>query len=611
MSKRNDKQLLLSRRALVFGGLQAAGFSLLLGRLYQLQFIKSTEYRTLSENNRIKLQLIAPERGQILDRNGIALANNEKNYLLFLDTTGQRRSEVERLLERTRALITLSDKRANQAWEEYKSNPFASPLLVKEHLDWQEVASVELHQLELPQLYVSDGQVRAYPFGEHAAHLIGYVGAVDEKEIGREANEPLLRLPEYKIGKSGTEKMLEDRLRGMPGIKQLEVNVHGQIVRDLSTKESIPGETLRLTIDSRLQDFGASRFKDQSGAAIVMDVTNGDILSLISMPAYDPNIFSKGIPTEYWASLHDNDHNPLIDKSVQGQYPPGSTFKPMVAMAGLTTGTITPETHVHCPGYFMLGDHRFNCWKSDGHGSMNVVSALKQSCDTFFYTVARNTGIDDIAKICRMFGLGTTHLEGFPSEKPGLVPDVAWKQKRYKQRWTTGDTVNAGIGQGYVLATPFQLALMSARVATGKAVIPRLTYSVDEKAPPEFESLNLPDTDLKIVQQGMDAVVNLGGGTAYSKRIPEAKYAMAGKTGTAQVRRQEDPKAKNESMPWKDRHHALFIAYAPVTNPRYAAAAIIEHGGHGGTAAAPIIRDMLWKIQRLADGNNEDPPPLA
>lgn len=607
MAKHSDKHKLFTRRAVVFGGLQLLGLSALASRLYYLQFVKNAEYRTLSENNRIKLQLLAPDRGLILDRNGLAMAENEKNYLLFMDAGSLARKEAFATMDKISKIIPMVDKRAQAAIEELHANPYASPLLVREHLTWEEVSAISLHQLDLPGVYIDVGQLRYYPLVERSAHLLGYVGAVAQEEIDEEGDEPLLRLPEYKIGKSGCERMLEDRLRGTPGVKELEVNAHGQSVRELSTKASVAGESVKLTVDRRLQDYGAKLLEGESASAAVIDVENGDVLCLLSTPAFDPNVFSKGIPTDYWQQLHDNKRDPLLNKCVQGMYPPGSTFKPMTGLAGLTLGSIHADTHVFCPGYFMLGDHQFKCWKEGGHGTVNIISALTMSCDTYFYTVAERTGIEKIAEVARAFGLGDVTGLGIPSEKEGIIPDAEWKQNRYKQRWTTGDTVNCGIGQGYVLATPVQLAVLAARIASGKAVVPRL---VADDSAVAFDAVDIPDDYLKLVHEGMDGVTNSGSGTAYGHRITDPKYTMAGKTGTSQVRHLEKRGINQATLPWEWRHHGLFIGYAPVAKPKYACAVVVEHGGGGAAAAAPRARDLLWKIQLLADGKEEDPPTV-
>ncbi len=597
MAPPSEKQRLLTRRAFFLGGLKFAGLSALAGRLYYLQFIQAEEYKTLAENNRIKLQLVAPPRGHILDCNGVPLALNDKNYQLFLEAASLPKHGLEPMLEKISRYITLGDKRTEQIMREHKARPFGPPLLIKEHLEWEELAKLELNQLELPACYIEIGQVRAYPFADHCAHLLGYVGAVAPEEMND--TQPLLKLPEFKIGKSGAEKLLEDRLRGAAGIKQIEVNVHGQHIREVGNKPSTPGENIELTIHAELQEFTSRALGDNSASVVVMDVKTGAVYTLASMPAYDPNIFSKGIPSDYWKELQGDNHKPLINKAIQGQYPPGSTFKMVTGLAGLQSGAITTDTHVFCPGHFFLGTHRFNCWKEGGHGTVNLHSALAGSCDTFFYTVAQRMGIEPLRDMARAFGFGSLQDLGLLGEKAGLVPDPDWKMKRYKDRWNPGDTVNAGIGQGYVLGTPLQLAVMTARIASGKMVKPTL---LKEEALDHWPAFEAKEAHLKAIRDGMNAVTNESSGTAYSKRITQPEFAMAGKTGTAQVRRILVRGQNQDKLPWEFRHHAWFVAYAPVADPKYAIAVMVEHGGGGASAAAPVARDILLKAQELKIG---------
>ena len=596
MPKENEKQRIFTRRAVVFGGIQAAVFTTLAGRLYYLQFIKANEYATLSENNRIKLQLIAPERGTLLDRYGVPMAINEKNYRVFIDYSTLSQTTFRATLQKLHALVPLSEKKM-AALMKARVSSASMPEMLKEHLTWEEVSLIELHMLELAGVYIDAGQIRHYPFVDRAAHLIGYVGSVSEDEVTDE--EPLLRLPDFKIGKNGVEKMLEDRLRGTAGIRQLEVNVHGVPVREVGKKASVSGEAVRLTVDSRLQDYAASLVKDESAAIVVMDVNNGNILSLVSIPGFDPDSFSKGITTDYWKSLSTDKKGPLLNKAISAMWPPGSTFKLMVGLAGLNNGTITPATTVYCPGQFFLGDHKFNCWKEGGHGTVNFHDAVAQSCDTFFYTVGERLGIEAYAKIARRFGLGEVHGLGLTGEKAGVIPDPEWKLKTYKQRWSGGDTINCAIGQGYVLSTPLQLAVMTARiVGGGYAVQPRL-FVPHGAENPVFEPLDIKPETLGIAREAMSAVCNSASGTAYGKRITDPRFLMGGKTGTSQVRKILQRGVKQDTIPWEYRHHALFIGFAPVDNPKYACCVTIEHGGGGAATAAPVARDVLLKIQQL------------
>lgn len=603
MPKENEKQRILTRRALIFGGAQVAAFSTLAGRLFYLQFLRANEYATLSENNRIKLQLIAPERGIIQDRFGVPMAVNEKNYRLFIDYSTISQQTFRTTLEKLHNLVPLSEKKYKALYNTRVSSA-SMPEMVKEHLSWEEVSLIELHMLELPGMYIDVGQIRYYPFADHAAHLLGYVGAVDEKDM---TEDPLLRLPEFKIGKNGVEKLMEEHLRGKAGIRQLEVNVHGVPVREIGKTPSAPGETVRLTIDSTLQEYAAGLVKDESASIVCMDVDNGNILAMVSMPGFDPGAFSKTISSEYWKQLSNDKKGPLLNKPISGQYPPGSTFKLMVGLAGLNAGTITPSTTVYCPGHFFLGDHRFNCWKEGGHGTVNFQQAVAQSCDTFFYTAGERMGIDNYAKMARVFGLGQTHNIGITGEKAGIVPDPAWKMSRYKQRWTGGDTINCAIGQGYVLSTPLQLAVMTARMVNGGfAVEPRLHIPAGAENP-QFPALDIKPDLLDHARDAMSTVCNTPSGTAYGKRITEPRFMMGGKTGTSQVRKILVRGQKQETLPWEARHHALFIGFAPVDKPKYAVCVAIEHGGGGASAAAPVARDILLKIQQIDEEKNNGP----
>jgi penicillin-binding protein 2 len=610
MPKENEKQHIFTRRALVFGGLQAAAFSALAARLYYLQFIKADEYATLSENNRIKLILIAPERGLILDRYGNPMATNDKNYRLFLDYSTLSQDTFRKTIERLHAVVPIQEKKL-KALEHTRVSSASMPELIKEHLTWEEVSLIELHRLELAGVNIDVGQIRHYPFGDQAAHLVGYVGAVSEDELTAD-DQPLMRLPEFKIGKNGVEKMLESQLRGTAGLRQLEVNVHGVPVREVGKRETVPGENIRLTIDSRLQEYAASLVKEESAGICAMEVDTGNILALVSVPGFDPDSFSKGIASDYWAQLNADKKSPLLNKVTAGQYPPGSTFKMLVGLAGMESGVTNANTSVYCPGHYYLGDHKFNCWKEGGHGTVNFNMAVQQSCDTYFYTIAERIGINSYAQMARKFGLGHVHDIGLVGERPGIIPDPEWKMKRYKQRWAGGDTINCAIGQGYVLATPLQLAVMTSRMASGKKVTPRLYVGQGEERP-EFEALDVKPELLQRNRDAMSSVCNEPGGTAYSKRIMEPRFAMGGKTGTSQVRKIFQRGVKQETIPWEYRHHALFVGFAPVDNPKYAVAVIVEHGGGGASAAAPVARDVLQKIQELdeADGKNAAPSDMV
>lgn len=597
---RPDPEKQLTRRTFLIAGIQVAAGMSLIGRLYYLQFVKSEEYRTLAEGNRIKIQLIAPARGDILDRGGMPLADNEVNYRLFIER--EHRKQAQQSFSVAKTLIELGAENQAEIEKELSSRLNRKPLMIKEHMEWPEVARIEYNIPELPGAYIEQGHVRYYPLGDKAAHLIGYVGRVSESELEKDAvqkNNPLFRLPEFKIGKNGAELFYEQRLRGEAGARHLEVNVSGLPVRELKVQPSVQGETLNMTIDAELQVFAANRMGEESGAIVVMDVRNGELLALVSMPAFDPNSFSKGITTSYWKELNANEKNPLLNKALSGLYPPGSTFKMITGLAGLKAGTINASRTFYCPGQFFLGNHRFGCWKPGGHGTTNLEKALAESCDTYFYNVANEIGIDPIAAMARQFGLGEVSGLGLLGEKSGLIPGSDWKKSTYNVPWVKGDTINASIGQGYVLTSPIQMAVMTSRLVNGgKLVKPRLLPATAEDESPGQAGVD--PAHLALMIRGMDAVVNAGNGTARGSRISEPEWEFGGKTGTSQVRRIIQRGMDQSKLPWKYRHHAWFVGFAPVHQPRFAVSVLVEHGGGGSSAAAPVARDVLLKVQQLA-----------
>jgi penicillin-binding protein 2 len=605
MTKTLTPKRLFTRRAVIFGAANVAAMSVLLGRLYYLQFLRAEEYKTLAEGNRVKLSLIAPVRGLILDRKGVPLANNQKNFRLFLDP--QTAGDPADALRSLSSVIAITDDRIEEVLDTVRGVRYAPPALIKEHLSWDELAQFEFYKLNYPEVYVDTGQVRYYPYAEKAAHLIGYVAAIDKNKVTDKADLlKLSRLPDFKIGKAGVEEMLEQELQGTAGTRQTEVNVHGLGVRELGRKEGRPGRNISLTIDAKLQEYASARLGSESAAAVVMDVHNGNVLALASMPGYDPNSFSKGITTKYWGELQANPRNPLMNKAIAGQYPPGSTFKLSMALAALGNNAVSPSGTVFCNGHFSYGNHVFTCWKPAGHGTVDLKKAIQQSCDVFFYTMAERLGIDNIAAMARRLGLGKSTGLGILGEKSGIVPDDSWKRGRYREAWMGGDTISVGIGQGYIISTPLQMAQMTARIANGGFMVtPRLV--ADDKEP-DFRPLGLAQDHINAVREGMNAVCNEPGGTAYGHRITDERFLMAGKTGTSQFRKLVAHGINQERIPWEQRYHAWFVGFAPVAAPRYAAAVIVEHGGGGASAAAPVVRDILLKIQSIDAG--EEGPPL-
>lgn len=598
---------LFSRRATMVAGGQAFLFSLLGWRLFDLQVLEGKRYKTLAEENRISVRLMPPPRGVIVDRMGREIAANRQEFRAVI--VGERITDAAETVDRLSDIIGFNSFERARLLRELKRRASFVPVAVRGSLTWEQVARIEVNSPDLPGVRIEQALSRHYPYGEDAAHLLGYVAPVDESEL---TGDPLLQLPDFRIGKNGVERNYDLALRGDAGSRQVEINAHGRVIRELARQKSKPGKRVALTIDIELQRFAAKRFGEDSGAAVVLDVNNGGVLAMISTPGFDPEVFEHGISPKYWRDLQRNPKAPLTNKAVAGQYAPGSTFKVVVALAALEAGAIKPWHSFFCPGYKDLGNARFHCWKRGGHGSVNLHRGIKESCDVFFYEVASRVGVDKIAAMARKLGLASTLGFDVPGEKSGMMPDTAWKKKVFKQPWYPGETLVAGIGQGYVLATPLQLAVMTARIANGGlAVKPHVARDaiVDDEIKPRkprrARSLGISKESLELVQKGMSAVTNEPGGTAYWTRIPDKGMEMAGKTGTSQVRRISKAERatgvkRNEDLPWELRDHALFVAYAPVDAPRYAIAVVVEHGGGGSRAAAPIAKDVLTLAQKLA-----------
>jgi penicillin-binding protein 2 len=580
----------------------AATMAVLAGRMRYLGIDQSDAFSLLAEQNRVNIQLLPPARGLILDRNGKLIAGNEQTYRVVITREGA--GDVDLVLNRLSHLIPLTQEDLTRVLRDMAKNPAFVPIPVADRLSWEEFSSISLNAPALPGVTPDVGLSRLYPRDTDFAHVVGYVGPVSEKDLeGIENPDPLLHIPKFQIGKIGVEKWTEDVLRGSAGNRKIEVNHVGRIMRELERAEGQSGADLTLTLDADLQNFLQVRLGDQSAACVVMDVQNGDIMGAVSAPSFNPNLFVRGISNADYRALMDNDHRPLANKVAQGAYPPGSTFKIVTALAALADGQIDTDTTVSCPGYLDFGGRKFHCWKSGGHGKVDLARALAESCDVFFYDVAQKVGIEKISEMGKTMGLGQRHDLPMSAITEGILPTKEWKQARFNQDWRIGDTINASIGQGYVLASPLQLAVMTARVATGRLVVPRLVKAVDgvEVAIAEALPLGMETSHLQTVRAGMDQVVNGQHGTSYAARIDNVAMLMAGKSGTSQVRNisaaeRETGVVDNVDRPWKERDHALFVAYAPADAPRYAVAVVVEHGGGGSLAAAPIARDALLRV---------------
>ena len=600
--KDKSRYATFTRRSMGMGAGMTAVFAVLAGRLYQLQIRHGDQYLLEAEDNRVSERLIVPPRGRIMDRFGVELANSRRNYRVLL-VREQAAGGVEKALDAIGKVILLTDQQRKKVLHDLAINKKFVPVPVAENISWEEFSRVNLHLPYLPGVQCDVGEARDYPFGKELAHVLGYVASVSPKDLEHD-QDPLMNLPDMRIGKRGIEKQFEKEIRGRAGASRVEVNAYGRVIRELGQDPGQPGEDVYLTLDRQVQQLADRKLGEESAACVVMDVHNGDVIALSSTPGFDPNWFNVGVSGAQWRDLTTNDHKPLLNKVMGGTYPPGSTFKTAVALAAVEAGIATPDYHVSCNGVYNFGGHAFHCWKKGGHGTVNIEGALQHSCDVFFWETSRRLGIDRIEAMARKLGLGAPTGIELPGERGGLIPSREWKQKTYKWAWQQGDTLSVGIGQGYVTVTPLQLVQMVARVASGKTVSPRLVHSVGGRLMPRETpaKLDVSEEALAVVRSGLNKVVNQPGGTAYPERIIEPGFEMAGKTGTAQVRRytlEERARGltKNQNLEWKLRDHALFVGYAPVNDPKYAIVNIIEHGAIGHPHVL-MARDILHFCQQ-------------
>jgi penicillin-binding protein 2 len=582
-----QQSLTFSRRMMLVGGAQAAFGGLLLARLGWLSVAQNEHYELLAESNRVQLIIVPPRRGWIIDRNGKPIAINRSDFRI--DIIPQQLEKPAQTVKLLAQLLELDADEVERIVKELKDAKGFRPVQVAENVPYEKYAAVTVRLPELPGVQPTRGFSRFYPDGPAVGHLVGYVGAASAKEYEEEKN-PLLITPGFKIGKEGLEETMEQRLRGTPGGQRVEVTARGRLVRELTPKPDRSGAPVQLAIDSDLQEYAARRLGEESGSCVILDCLTGDILSLVSMPAYDPNSFSDGIGSTEWNMLSNDPRRPLLNKVFNALYPPGSTIKPMGALALLQHG-VDPSERVFCPGGYQLGNRFFRCLGR--HGLVDMRRAIAKSCNTYFYSMGHRIGYDNIAPMAKRLGLGQEFDLPVVSQSYGTVPNSEWKKKAFSEDrvervdWTASDTLNASIGQGFLIVNPLQLAVMSARIASGRNVQPQLIGARSEPAP----MLGLPDEHLEYVRGGMWQVVN-GDGTAGASRLPLEGIEMSGKTGTAQVRRIAAGQ-RGQGGDWKYRDHGLFVFFAPSDKPRYAGAVVIEHGMGGSRAAAPVAKDVL------------------
>jgi penicillin-binding protein 2 len=590
-----------TRRALLVGGAQTLLLAGLAVRLRQVQVAQGVQYATMAEENRISGRMIAPGRGRILDRFGSVLAGNLINWraLLISDQT----TDVSRSLDAFSRIVPLGDSERLRIERDLRHGKSFIPILVKEFLSRDDMTKLEVNAPDLPGIIVDAGTSRTYNYPYDLAHILGYVAPPNEDDMN---GDPLMALPGLKVGRAGIEKYHDLALRGRPGVVHLEVNAVGRVIRELDRTDGFNGDDVGLSFELGLQQAIQSKLGDDAASAVVLDCRNGEIMAMVSNPSYDPKLFETGVSQAQWNAWTKDRRTPLINKATSGLYAPGSTFKMAVALAGLDAKSITLHDRLSCPGYLDLGTSRFHCWNKRGHGALDLHQALKYSCDVYFYQVAMRTGIDRIAAMAHRLGMGSELDVDIPGQRVGLVPTRDWRaSKGYP--WQPGDTVVSGIGQGFIVVTPLQLATYAARIATGRAIQPHFTRRIAGAMQPgtradDWQDLGVPDWMLQAVRSGMFAVVNEGGGTAPKARLPGG-VQLAGKTGSSQVRRvsrqlRESGKFDSRNLPWEFRPHALFVAYAPYDQPKYALAVVVEHGNAGGAAAAPLAREIM--IETLA-----------
>jgi penicillin-binding protein 2 len=630
LTRDGDWAKMFTRRALVLAGTQGVLVSALIGRLYYLQIIESDRYKVLADGNRINVQLLPPPRGRILDRFGYPMAENSQQFRVLINPE-QTNFRVGDTLAEIAQLIELTDYERERVKKEVGRHRGFVPITVKENLSWEEMARIQVNAPELPGVSIEQALTRSYPLADAAAHLLGYVSSVDEADLNNEQADPLLQLPGFRIGKAGVEKVYDTVLRGKGGTRQVEVNAYGREVRELERHEGEAGEDLLLTIDERIQRFAADSInkrlpvQEQSCALNVMDIYTGEMLAMLSCPGFDPHIFARKPTPQEWQELSTDPRAALTNKSVAGRYSPGSTFKMCVALAALENGVIAPEQTVHCVGHTTLGSNTWYCWQKGGHGSVDMVTAIAQSCDCYFYEVARRLGVDRIAAMAKKLNLGELTGIGLPGEQKGLVPTEAWKKANRGEPWQQGETLNVGIGQGQVNVTPIQLLTYVSRIANGglavkptliratastAAVVAAIVRDNTDGAPNAMNtvpSLGIAPQHLAIIQRGMLGALSPGGTAPRSAIVmtdPDKRdWKMAGKTGSAQSRRisraiRQHGEVNQDTIPWDQRDNALFIGFAPYHAPRYAASCIIEHG-KAGRFAALIVKDVMEEVLRL------------
>jgi penicillin-binding protein 2 len=620
------KSKLISRRMFLLSAAKVVVVIGVLGRLVSLQINESSKYKTLSDKNRFREWKLAPERGIIKDFFNREIASNSQVYQIHLIPENTR--NIEEIFFRLKGILNLSDQKLSNLKKKITKQKPWEPVIISDNLSWAEFSRVNLFLYELQGVEPVVSVARAYK-DNSSAHALGYVSQVSAKDLKNKKYLKDIAVPGIAVGKTGLEKLLDEKMIGKVGFQRYEVNAYGKRIQQIKVDQGQAGENFKTTLDLEVQKYATKLIKDEAAAVCVMDIYNGDVVSMVSSPAYDPNAFVHGVDREYWNTLINNEKKPLTNKALSGLYPPGSTIKTLVALSALENNILKPSNTVKCTGKIELHGEKFHCWKKKGHGIMNMRSAIQRSCDVYFYEVARKLGVDRLSITAKKFGLGKKVLDGFNEERSGVVPNTAWKKKFIGQNWYIGETLHSGIGQGYFQSTPMQLCLMTAQIANGGYKIkPRIIFNETKKSlntfmpfinenfnkfpkdSPAVLNLNLKplfknQENINFVKDAMFASSNEPGGTSYKSRLKDERYTFAGKTGSSQIKRftdkQREAEVKQNEIDYKSRDHALFIAFAPYKNPRYAISIVVEHGGSGSSSAAPIASKIIKKVLQRHD----------
>ena len=592
----------INRRMFIMTAAKIVIFGGIIGRLFFLQVRQNDKYLTLSDKNRIREWKLAPVRGDFKDYFNNIIAGNFEAYELHI--IPEEVEDFRYTIYRIKDLLNLSDSHFKKIVKKKNNIKPWETLVVSNNLSWEDFSKINNHLYDLNGVKPVISISREYPYKDYYTHVLGYVSKANEKDILTNESIKDKFVPELKVGKIGLEKSFEKKLIGSNSIERYEVNAYGRRINQLAFQQGDKGKTIQLTIDTKIQELAHKLLLEKAGSISVMDIYTGSIIAMHSSPSFDPNLFVFGINEDDWQLIRNNPMKPLVNKSISGNYSPGSTIKPIVALSALENGIIDKNFTVKCEGKTEMYDQTYHCWKKEGHGFVSLKNAMKQSCDSYFYEIARKLGVDRLSETAKKFGFGKEVFNGlFENEKRGLVPNTEWKKNALGRNWLLGETIITGIGQGYIQTTPIQLCLMAAQIGNGGyKIYPKLVLNNQEDL--EYNDKYMPlyknDKNIKIIQEAMFSSTNEIMGTSYRSRIEDPKYQFAGKTGTAQVKRitakERELDLKTSEIPYEQRDHALYVAFGPYKNPRYALSIVIEHGGSGGSVAAPLAKKLFKMI---------------